>query len=266
MRNVFLIIFTLSSLSVLAQNGITKDSIVVSIGTMDVNGDKRWDFSFRNLNGNIDSVNWEIDFTKLSCTVLFYDSLGVIASQNFSDKHITSITYQLSPNDTGIFTFKPVIVWANGIQNLLSITDTFINTIPEIEKTLNPTNNDFSFFYNNKNRVPAPVYDCSNEGICTKAYFFDTSFVAGDTVKLIIGVNRASAKFKIPEIKKLRYLTHRNNHESKYVDGKASASSYVVIEYILEENLKKIKTGGFKAKLGSRTQYIKGIKLKRSKP
>ena len=41
--------------------------------------------------------------------------------------------------------------------------------------------------------------------------------------------------------------------------------SYVVVKYKLEKDLKKIKTPTFKAKIGARTQYIKGLKLKAPK-
>lgn len=237
------------------------DSLKHGVTDYDIEEGGYFNIVLRN-DAGIDSVKWSLWELGWTYSVLYYDIEGVINSQSFENKNIICHVYKLFPNKIGEFLLPNPIVWSGGEGKEVILNDTFVvraksDTIPYL---------DYSSFFNKSPSSSIDFnFDCPPNQTCTKAFFVDTLFDAGDTVTLVIGANKY-AKFQIPEIRGLRYITHSTTSNTSIVGGSASHKSYIAVKYELEQNLKKIKTPTFKAKIGSRTQYIKKLKIIKPKP
>ncbi|MGB0429117.1 MAG: hypothetical protein ACPGLV_01495 [Bacteroidia bacterium] len=238
------------------------DSIQYAITDTEIDTGKYFNVVFRYDDG-IDSIKWNIWELGWSYTVVNYDSSGVVLSQNIENKHIISKNYKLYPTKAGTFNLPSAILWSQGEGKELLFNDTLIVREPKNYGSANvPKSNLFKDF--NFSPKVELNFDCPTDQVCTKAYFTDTSFTAGDTVTLVIGANKL-AKFQIPSIKNMKYITHSTSINTSIKEGLTKRFSYITVKYSIEKNINKIKTPTFKAKIGARTQYIRKLKIKKPK-
>ncbi|MBI1184262.1 hypothetical protein GC194_08315 [bacterium] len=234
------------------------DSIESSLNDHDIFLGQGANFHFRCKSG-IDSVKWPLDPARFSFSIEFFDSSGLIKTQNLSKRMVTIYAYRLFANKAGSYALPQATLYSGGQGYKLQINDTLLVRDTLKKPAVEPLGH---LLFNFSNPLEM-LSDCDPDRICAKIWLTDTSFAKGDTLMLLMAVNRNNAVFKDIKIKHATIINTSNGSFFRSTPNGQSSYMYRKYELVIDKDLRKIKTSTLRVKYQGSTYYFPKLKAKK---